>query len=135
MVGHRFGRAAEGWDLHLGSFDRRNLWFGTIRVQDERHRMRCLLELLATDRHTALVYAPTRGTTERLAMALRHAGYRSAAYHAGLPRERRDAVLRAFLADEVGVVVATCAFGMGIDKPDVRLVVHWTVPATPESYY
>jgi superfamily II DNA helicase RecQ len=97
--------------------------------------MRRLLELLATDEHTALVYAPTRGTTERVATALRQSGYRAVPYHAGLPRERRAEVLRAFLADEVGVVVATCAFGMGIDKPDVRLVVHWTVPATPESYY
>jgi ATP-dependent DNA helicase RecQ len=134
-LGRRYGRAQDGWDLHLGSFDRRNLWFGTIRVANERERMRRLLDLLATDRHTALVYAPTRGTTERIATALRHAGYRSAAYHAGLSRERRAQVLRAFLADEVGVVVATCAFGMGIDKPDVRLVVHWMVPATPESYY
>jgi ATP-dependent DNA helicase RecQ len=134
-LGCRYGRGPDGWDLHLGSFDRRNLWFGAIRVHNEPERMRRLLELLATDHHTALVYTPTRGTTERVATALRHAGYRSAAYHAGLARERRAEVLGAFLADEVRVVVATCAFGMGIDKPDVRLVVHWTVPATPESYY
>jgi ATP-dependent DNA helicase RecQ len=134
-MGRHPARPSEPWDLHLGSFDRRNLWFGAIRVQDEAERARRLLELLATDRNTALVYAPTRGTTERVARNLRHAGYAAAAYHAGLPRERRAAVLDAFLADQVEVVVATCAFGMGIDKPDVRLVVHWTVPATPESYY
>lgn len=134
-LGRRYGRAPDGWDLHLGSFDRRNLWLGAVRVRDDAERMRRLLELLATDAHTALVYAPTRGTTERVAAALRQSGYRAAPYHAGLPRERRADVLRAFLADEIGVVVATCAFGMGIDKPDVRLVVHWTVPATPESYY
>jgi ATP-dependent DNA helicase RecQ len=81
------------------------------------------------------VYASTRGVAESLARALWTAGYRTAPYHAGLTRPRRAATLEAFLADRVGVIVATCAFGMGIDKPDVRLVVHWTLPPTPESYY
>ena len=57
------------------------------------------------------------------------------AYHAGLDREVRGERLLRFLAGDLGVVVATSAFGMGIDKPDVRLVVHWSMPPTPESYY
>lgn len=134
-LGRRYGRGPEGCEQQLGSFDRPNLWLGVIRVRDERERLTRLNALLDTDDGTALVYAPTRGSTERVAASLRDAGFRAAAYHAGLPRERRAAVLRGFLADELKVVVATCAFGMGIDKPDVRLVVHWTVPATPESYF
>ena len=51
------------------------------------------------------------------------------------PRERRARTLEAFLDDRLDVIVATCAFGMGIDKPQIRLVVHWTLPATPEAYY
>ncbi|MGE0552395.1 MAG: RecQ family ATP-dependent DNA helicase [Gemmatimonadales bacterium] len=124
-----------GYDLHLGSFDRRNLWFGVERVRSERERLARLLELLRFDDRMALVYAPTRNLTEALARVLREHGILTAAYHAGLDRERRARVLGDFLDDRVEVITATCAFGMGIDKPNVRLVVHWTMPPTPESYY
>ncbi len=134
-LGRRYGRGPAGFDLHLGSFDRPNLWFGAVRVEDERDRMARLLALLADHDQMTLVYAPTRNSTERIAVALRRAGHRAVPYHAGLDKERRAAVLQAFLADRIEVVVATCAFGMGIDKPDVRLVVHWSAPPTPESYY
>ncbi|HUF34930.1 MAG TPA: ATP-dependent DNA helicase RecQ [Gemmatimonadales bacterium] len=120
--------------VHVGSFDRPNLWFGVVPVANERARLPALLDLLRRDR-LAIVYAPTRGVTESLARALFRAGYRAVPYHAGLTRQRRAETLDAFLGGRAGVVVATCAFGMGIDKPDVRLVVHWTVPPTPESYY
>jgi ATP-dependent DNA helicase RecQ len=83
----------------------------------------------------AIVYAPTRGLTESIARAVATAGHRAAPYHAGLERARRAAILDAFLDDRLDLIVATCAFGMGIDKPSVRLVVHWTLPPTPESYY
>nr|MBA3495959.1 ATP-dependent DNA helicase RecQ [Gemmatimonadales bacterium] len=81
------------------------------------------------------VYAPTRSVTEAIARALSQAGHRAAPYHAGLSRERRGLTLEAFLEDRLDVIVATCAFGMGIDKPQIRLVVHWTLPPTPEAYY
>lgn len=123
------------WDLHLDSFDRPNLWFGVERVVTDKDRFRRLLANLAPRQGTAIVYAPTRRTTEGLARSLHFAGFRSAAYHAGLDRERRHEVLHRFLAGELDVVTATSAFGMGIDKPDVRVVVHWVVPPTPESYY
>jgi ATP-dependent DNA helicase RecQ len=83
----------------------------------------------------AIVYAPTRGTTEGIARALGEAGHRAAPYHAGLSKISRSATLDDFLRDRVDVIVATCAFGMGIDKPNVRLVVHWAPPPTPEAYY
>jgi ATP-dependent DNA helicase RecQ len=86
-------------------------------------------------RDAAIVYAPTRGLVEAIARALRESGVSVAPYHAGMTTDERRVTLERFLADEVRVVVATCAFGMGIDKPTVRLVVHWAAPSTPESYY
>jgi ATP-dependent DNA helicase RecQ len=121
--------------VHLGSFDRRNLWFGVVRVANDRDRLQALRRLIAGDDRMAIVYAATRSVTESVARALVAAGHRAAPYHAGLDRARRAAILDAFLSDRLDVVVATCAFGMGIDKPTVRLVVHWTLPPTPESYY
>ena len=106
-----------------------------VRVADDRERLQALRRLISGDDRMAIVYAPTRSVTEGVARALVAAGHRAAPYHAGLDRVRRAAILDAFLADRIDVVVATCAFGMGIDKPTVRLVVHWTLPPTPESYY
>lgn len=127
------GRRA--WDVHIGSFDRRNLWFSVRRVRSEAERIEALLQLLREDDRVAIVYTPTRSVTEAVSWRLRHAGFRAAPYHAGLSSPERRATLEAFLDDQLQVVVATCAFGMGIDKPTVRLVVHWTMPGTPESYY
>ena len=123
------------FDEHLGSFDRANLWFGVVPVASERARLEALVRLLADDDRMAIVYAPTRSVTEAIARALAQAGHRAAPYHAGLTRERRSRTLEAFLDDRLDVIVATCAFGMGIDKPRIRLVVHWTLPPTPEAYY
>ncbi len=128
-------RLRTGYALHLGSFDRSNLWFGARLVQSERERLAALRALLRGDDVMALVYAPTRGTTEAIARTLVEAGHRAAPYHAGLSKARRMATLEDFLGDRLDVIVATCAFGMGIDKPNVRLVVHWTPPPTPEAYY
>ncbi|MBX3145621.1 MAG: ATP-dependent DNA helicase RecQ [Gemmatimonadales bacterium] len=128
---HQGGR----FDRHVASFDRRNLWFGVVRIKDQRDRLRTLLELTRDVPGAMIVYGATRNTVEALARVLRERGKRAVAYHAGLTKERRAEVLGAFLEDRIEVVVATCAFGMGIDKPTVRLVVHWTMPPTPESYY
>lgn len=121
--------------VHLDSFDRPNLWFAAVRVADDRQRFQALLDVLRGDDRMAIVYAPTRKTCEGLAGALTQRGYRAIPYHAGLPTARRAAALEEFLDDRVDIVVATCAFGMGIDKPTVRLVVHWSPPPTLESYY
>ncbi len=126
---------ARGARTVLGSFDRRNLWFGVAPVATERERMAALLRVLRLQQALAIVYAPTRNLVEELARVLVEAGHRAAPYHAGLNPEVRRLRLQEFLEGELGVVVATCAFGMGIDKPDVRLVVHWSLPATPEAYY
>jgi DNA topoisomerase-3 len=81
------------------------------------------------------VYAPTRKGAEELALALRADGRAAAAYHAGMPAAQRDRVQAAFLAGETDVIVATIAFGMGIDKADVRTVLHTGMPSSVEGYY
>jgi ATP-dependent DNA helicase RecQ len=134
-IAHALRFAPGRYAQHLGSFDRANLWFGVVPVPNEEARLRALVRLLAGDDRMVIVYAPTRSLTEAIARAVTQAGHRAAPYHAGLSRDRRARTLEAFLDDRLDVVVATCAFGMGIDKPAIRLVVHWTLPATPEAYY
>ena len=124
-----------GYGLQVASFDRRNLQFGVARVRSDAERLERLLSLLGGEDRVAIVYGATRNMVEGLARELVHRGFRAAPYHAGLKKEQRAQVLGDFLTDRLEVVVATCAFGMGIDKPNVRLVVHWSLPATPEAYY
>jgi ATP-dependent DNA helicase RecQ len=84
---------------------------------------------------TAIVYAPTRRAAAEEALGLRAAGWAAGAYHAGLGAAERERVQRAFMAGELQVVAATVAFGMGIDRPDVRAVVHLAPPGSIEAYY
>ncbi len=122
-------------DLHLGSFDRPNLRFEVQLLRSPAERLVRTRDLLAARPGLSIVYVPTRNSADAVAQALWFAGHRSAAYHAGLTRERRAQVLADFVAEQLDVVVATSAFGMGIDAPRVRLVVHWGMSPTPESYY
>jgi ATP-dependent DNA helicase RecQ len=122
------------------SFDRPNLHWATVRVVGERERWRRLLhEVTAPVGGAApgptLVYAPTRARVEALRHALARRGVDADAYHAGLPASERSRVQDRFLSGGVRVVVATNAFGMGVDKADVRTVVHWSPPASPEAWY
>ena len=82
----------------------------------------------------ALVYVPTRALSVAVASALRRVGQEAEAYHAGLPPARRELVQTKFISAPRGVVVATCAFGMGIDHPSVRLVAHLGMPGALEAY-
>ncbi len=84
---------------------------------------------------SSIIYCFSRKETEALAQILRDEGINAGAYHAGLTPEKRNEVQNAFVHDDITVVVATIAFGMGIDKPDVRLVMHKTFPKTIEGYY
>jgi ATP-dependent DNA helicase RecQ len=119
------------------SFDRPNLRFEVERVPDDRVRFgRILVSIEAVrERGQIIIYTPTRRLTELVARALRFRGLKAAPYHAGLDTGIRRPVLNAFLHDRAPIIVATSAFGMGIDKPDVRLVLHWGPPRTLESYY
>ena len=118
-------------------FDRPNLSYIVIRASnDEDRRQRITAVLSDPAARPAIVYAGTRARTQELAGALAGSlGVGVAAYHAGLEREARDRAQRAFMSDEVEIVVATNAFGMGIDKPDVRTVCHAAVPESLEAYY
>ena len=119
----------------VGSFDRPNLRFEVVAVTGRDERLARLVTLVRAVAGAAIVYAPTRGLVEGLARVLVESGVTAAPYHAGMTASERSTVLQGFLGADVRVVVATCAFGMGIDKASVRLVAHWTMPATPESYY
>jgi RecQ family ATP-dependent DNA helicase len=118
-------------------FDRPNLSYLVVRAGNDADRRQRITSVLADPAaRPAIVYAGTRARTEELATALsRSLRVGVAAYHAGLDREARDRAQRAFMADEVEIVVATNAFGMGIDKPDVRTVCHAAVPESLEAYY
>ncbi len=122
-------------DLHLASFDRPNLRFEVELLKGTAERLPRTRELLAPKQGIAIVYVTTRNSADAVAQALWFAGHRSAPYHAGLTRERRAEVLQRFVAEELDVVVATSAFGMGIDAPRVRQVIHWGMSPTPEAYY
>jgi len=122
-------------EVVVTSFDRPNLDFRVCRVRDDRERFATIRQRVRAGAGAALIYAPTRRLTELIARALLRSSVRVAPYHAGLSAGIRRGVLRAFLADRVRVIVATSAFGMGIDKPDVRQVLHWGPPPTLEAYY
>ena len=116
----------------VGPFDRPNL---SYRIQPRLDREGQLLELLrARAGQAAIAYCQSRADTESLAATLQAAGIRAAAYHAGLEGMVRQQVQEAFLAERLDVVVATVAFGMGIDRSDVRLVVHVAAPKSIEHY-
>ena len=119
--------------VHVTSFDRPNIRYG---VRPKQRPLEQLLRFLATQgRESGIVYALSRKRVEEIATALAGRGLRAAAYHAGLPAAERDAVQEQFLRDELQIVVATVAFGMGIDKPNVRFVVHHDMPRHIEGYY
>jgi ATP-dependent DNA helicase RecQ len=117
-------------------FDRPNLMFAVRRAAGDGQKGAALLAMLRRpDGIPAVVYCGRRATCVSVARDLEESGFRAAPYHAGLGAEERTRTLERFLAGDLDVVAATTAFGMGIDKPNVRSVVHWMLPASPEEYY
>ena len=119
----------------ITGFDRKNLTYHVVPTRTDQDKDDALVHLLKQHEGLSVVYASTRKAVERIAMLLDRAKIRAAAYHAGLDDERRHAVQDAFMSEDVRVIVATNAFGMGIDKPNVRLVLHYAMPGTLEAYY
>jgi ATP-dependent DNA helicase RecQ len=117
------------------SFDRPNLRWAVMRVGSVGSRARQVYHLLRHTTGSVIVYAPTRRSVEEVRDVLAARGVRCDAYHAGLLGAERARVQERFMQSRVRTVVATNAFGMGIDKPDVRVVVHVQLPATLEAYY
>jgi DNA topoisomerase III len=118
----------------IQGFRRRNLHIEALPVSPGRRGEAIVGLLQAPERRPAIVYANSRRDTESLAQAL-SSKVAASAYHAGLPKDERERVQNAFVTGEVQVVVATVAFGMGIDKANVRTVVHAGLPASVEGYY
>jgi ATP-dependent DNA helicase RecQ len=115
--------------------DRPNIDLTVHRVTSEREKHDAVLEAVAGLARPGLLYTATRREAEAYAAHLSEHGLRSAAYHAGLAARERSVVHDGFLDDQLDVVVATNAFGMGIDKPNVRFVVHASVPESLDAYY
>ncbi|MGV9253176.1 RecQ family ATP-dependent DNA helicase [Streptomyces sp. NPDC003697] len=116
-------------------FDRPNIRLEVRRFQDEDDRRRAVTERAAAEPKPGLVYAATRKDTERYAAELASLGLTAEAYHAGMKAAERERIHDAFLSGEADVVVATSAFGMGIDKEDVRFVLHAALPGSLDAYY
>jgi ATP-dependent DNA helicase RecQ len=119
----------------ITGFDRRNLRYHVVPTRTDRDKDEALIDILRGRAGLAVVYASTRRAVERIAATLNDGGVPAVGYHAGLDDAHRHEVQDRFMREDVRVIVATSAFGMGIDKPNVRLVVHYTMPGTLEAYY
>ncbi|NMD70415.1 DNA helicase RecQ [Bacillus sp. DNRA2] len=120
-------------DEVVTSFERTNLAFSVVKGQD---RDAFLLDYLKqNDKESGIIYAATRKTVDQLYQQLQAQNIQAARYHAGLSDQERQEMQTAFLQDEKTVMVATSAFGMGIDKSNVRFVIHYQMPRNMESYY
>lgn len=117
----------------VSSFDRPNI---SLKVLPGRKKYEQIRSIVARHVGTSgIIYCSSRKACEDLAAKLDSAGHRSKAYHAGMTAQQRSDVHRGFLADELRIICATVAFGMGIDKPDIRFVIHHNMPGNLESYY
>ncbi|HEX5307574.1 MAG TPA: RecQ family ATP-dependent DNA helicase [Solirubrobacteraceae bacterium] len=120
-------------------FDRPNLSFDVVTLEGKgavaRKRATLLHALRGNDALPAIVYCGTRKDTEEVCRLLREHGLVAVAYHAGMSGPAREAAQAAFMSAEAEIVVATNAFGMGVDKADVRTVAHWALPTSLEGYY
>jgi len=119
----------------VGGFDRVNLTYHVESARTQPDKDRAAIQWLRSAPGPAIVYTPTRKAVERLASLLIRARVRAVAYHAGLDDCLRQRAQDAFMRERVRVIVATSAFGMGIDKADVRLVIHHAMPGSLEAYY
>jgi ATP-dependent DNA helicase RecQ len=119
----------------ITGFDRTNLTYHVLPTRTDSEKDDALVHLLRQSDGLAVVYASTRKAVERISALLERARIPAAAYHAGLDDGRRHEVQDAFMSEKVRAIVATNAFGMGIDKPNVRLVIHYAMPGTLEAYY
>lgn len=122
-----------GARVFVASFDRENLF---LAVEPRKGGLRQVTRFLRKRRgESGIIYCTTRRQVEELTADLEARGFAARAYHAGLSDQTRQDNQRAFVNDEADIIVATVAFGMGIDKPDVRFVVHYNLPKNIESYY
>jgi len=120
--------------VEVTSFNRPNLTYRVVPVEKKKEKLARILDVIRSSPPPGIVYATTRKECDELAAELRSSRVDAAAYHAGMGAARRNEVQERFMTDEVGVVVATIAFGMGVDKPNVRFVIHAAVPGSLPAY-
>ena len=125
----------EGAEIVNTGVHRANLWFGVARTPSEAEKQAALLRLLRETEGTGIVYTATVKNCEQVTGLLQGLGFEAARYHGRLSGRERHETQDRFMAGELRAVVATNAFGMGIDKPDIRFVVHYDLPGSLEAYY
>jgi ATP-dependent DNA helicase RecQ len=116
------------------SFNRPNLTYRVRSARDKKDKLPLILDTIRSSPPPGIIYGTTRKECEELAASLKRAGVNAAHYHAGLGAAERSSVQERFMTDEIDVVVATIAFGMGVDKPNVRFVIHASVPGSLPAY-
>lgn len=120
-------------NIYTGSFDRPNIRY---TIEEKFKPLSQLMRFLKDQKgQSGIIYCSSRKRVDDIAEKLVDAGYNAASYHAGLETEQRTFVQNAFARDDIHIVVATVAFGMGINKPNVRFVIHYDIPKNIESYY
>ncbi len=122
-----------GGKVFKASFNRKNLYYQIKPKENPYHQLLQYLDVRKKD--SGIIYCQSRKTVESLASSLQSAGYRALPYHAGLTPEARTENQERFIREDVEIIVATIAFGMGIDKPNVRYVIHYDLPKSIEGYY
>ncbi len=123
----------EGAKQHISSFDRPNICYSVLEKNQPFKQLTSFLEKYVGE--SGIIYALSRKRVQQVSEKLQASGIKAAAYHAGLAAAERVRVQDGFLKDDIQIVVATVAFGMGIDKPNVRFVVHYDLPKNIEGYY
>ena len=118
----------------VAGFDRPNLFIEVLRVSGDKDKLGRLVSL-AREGGPGIVYAATRKNVEKIVASLRSAGVDAVGYHAGMDDRERTSVQERFVRGEAPIIVATNAFGMGVDKPNIRFVAHFDVPRSLEAYY
>lgn len=130
-IAHSLG--LDNANIFVASFNRKNLYLNVVSKRDPLQQTITFLE--QHEGHSGIIYCFSRKQVDQLTQDLIANGFNALPYHAGLAEDNRTQNQNAFIRDKVNIIVATIAFGMGIDKPDVRFVLHFDLPKNIESYY